>query len=412
MTHGPIAYLTSEYPKVSHTFISREIEALRARGIEILPCTIRRADAKAVVGADQEIEAARTFGVIETGRNPLELLGAHLFLLRHRSLGWFEALALAWRTRPPGVRGHLSHFFYFLEAGVLARYLLDQRAVLLHNHFASSSCTVAMLSSVMSGIPFSFTEHGPDTFFDAQRWKFKEKVARAVRVMAISDFCRSQLMFFSDPKDWPKIAIVHCGVDPAQYGKVPHGPYKKRVLFVGRLEKVKGVPLLVKAFAMAHASHPDATLDIVGDGPARMSIEEQVVASELSDSVRFHGYLDQFAVARLMESVDTLVLPSFAEGLPVVLMEAMASRIPVVASSIAGIPELIEDGVSGFLVPPGDVGSVATKLEILFSNPKLCADMGHAGRSKVEAEHDIRKEVGWLAELFSGANGIRPNRRA
>jgi len=398
---GPVAYLTGEYPKVSHTFIAREIAALEALGLTVLPCTIRRPPPETVVGAHQQAEAARTFGVIAAGRNPARLLGAHLSVLRAAPRRWLSALGLAWRTRAPGARALLWQAFYFLEAGVLARHLAGAGAVRLHNHFADSSCTVAMLTSEMSGIPFSFTEHGPNIFFDAPRWRLDEKVARADLVVAISHFCRSQLMLFSDPAHWDRIAIVHCGVDPARYGRQGRGSGGGNVLFVGRLDPVKGGPLLLEAFAAVHRDHPEARLDIVGDGSERPRLEAQ--ARALGAAVTFHGYLPQEAVADRLAAADMLVLPSFAEGVPVVLMEAMASRIPVIASRVAGVPELVEDGVSGYLVPPGDTATLTDRLGRLLSDPELCDRMGQAGRAKVAADFDIRAEAERLARLFAGA---------
>lgn len=405
---GPIAYLTGEYPKVSHTFILREIAALRARGVEVHACTVRRAAPKDVVGADQEAEAERTFCILETAKRPNRLVGAHVEALMRAPGRWVAALALAWRTRPPGLRAALWQIFYFLEAAVLARHLRHKGVVHLHNHFGDSSGSLAMLASVMSGIPFSFTLHGPTIFFEPMKWRLDEKIARARFVVCISHFCRSQAMYFSDRADWGKLRIVHCGVTPAAYGRRPRADFGQRVLFVGRLDPVKGVPLLLEAFAAARAAHPGARLSLVGDGPARAALEAQAAALGLGTSAEFLGYRSQEEVAGILEGADMLVLPSFAEGVPVVLMEAMASRIPVIASAVAGVPELVADGVSGFVVPAGDVATLTARLETLLADPGLCRRMGEAGRAKVVAEFDLEREAGWLAALFAGAAGLRP----
>ncbi len=322
---------------------------------------MRRAAPRDVL-ADQKAEEAATFCILEAARNPLRLLAAHAGAFGHAPGRWLAALALAWRTRAPGLRATLYQLFYFAEAGVLAQHLRAHGVVHLHNHFGNSSCSVAMLASTISGIPFSFTEHGPAIFFEPARWRLDEKIARARFVVAISHFCRSQLMLFSDPAEWDKIAIVHCGVDPALYGRRPRGAFGKRLLFVGRLDPVKGVPLLLEAFAAVRADHPEARLTIVGDGAARGAAERQAEELGLDGAVQFAGYRTQAEVALLLEEADMLVLPSFAEGVPVVLMEAMASRIPVIASRVAGVPELVEDGVSGFTVPPGDVATLADRI--------------------------------------------------
>ena len=407
---GPIAYLTGEYPKVSHTFILREIMAVRAHGREVLTCTVRRAAKKDVVGDDQAAEAARTFGVLDAAKAPHRLIGAHMAMLSRSPRRWFSTLALAWRTRPPGAKALLWQFFYFLEAAVLSRHLQRNNVVHLHNHFADSSCSLAMLTSAMSGIPFSFTLHGPAIFFEPKWWRIDEKIARARFVACISHFARSQAMLFSDQAHWPKLRIVHCGVHLGTYGQGERDAFAKRVLFVGRLDAVKGVPLLLDAFAAALKTHPDATLTVVGDGPARAALEAK--AGEMGDAVTFLGYQPQDAVAGLLQQADMLVLPSFAEGVPVVLMEAMASRIPVIASRVAGVPELVEDGVSGFVVPPGDLETLTARLETLLADPELCARMGKAGRAKVEAEFDLDREAAWIAELFAGrGQGLRPENK-
>jgi len=158
-TTGPIAYVTGEYPKVSHTFIQREIAALRHLGLQVETCTVRRAPANAVVGEAQQAEQARTFGIVEAAKSPVTLLRAHAAMLAQSPGRWARALALAWRTRPPGLRAFAWQMFYFLEAAVLARHLQAKGVRHIHNHFANSSCSVTMLTSVMTGIPFSFTMH-------------------------------------------------------------------------------------------------------------------------------------------------------------------------------------------------------------------------------------------------------------
>lgn len=407
---GRLAYLTGEYPKVSHTFIQREIVALRSLGADVLTCTVRRAPAKDVVGADQQAEAEATFCVLDAARNPRRMIRAHWAALRRAPGRWLAALALAWRTRPPGPKALLWQLFYFAEAGVLAEHLRKQGVTHLHNHFANSSCSVAMLTSVMSDIPFSFTLHGPAIFFEPMWWRIDEKIARARFVACISHFCRSQAMLFSDQVHWPKLRLVHCGVTLADYGRPPQEKGAgKRVLFVGRLDAVKGVPLLLEAFAATHAHHPQARLTVVGDGPARAALETQAQRLGIAGVTDFTGYRTQSEVAALLGQSDMLVLPSFAEGVPVVLMEAMASRIPVIASQVAGVPELVEDGKSGFVIPAGDLATLTARLGTLLSDPDLCRKMGEVGRARVEADYDITAEAAWLLRLFGGGDaGLRP----
>jgi glycosyltransferase involved in cell wall biosynthesis len=289
---------------------------------------------------------------------------------------------------------------------VLAEHLHRIGARHIHNHFGDSSCTVAMLASTMSGIPFSFTPHGPAIFFEPRRWRLDEKVARASFVACISHFARAQTMLFSDQAHWNKLHVVHCGVIPEQYGRQKREQYGKHILFVGRLAAVKGVPLLLECVASLRVRHPDLRLTIVGDGPDRVRLEQQSSELGLTESVRFAGYQSQDAVAQIMTTSDVLVLPSFAEGVPVVLMEAMASRLPVVASRVAGVPELVEDGVSGLLLPPGNLKVLAESLDRLLSDPSLCGRMGEAGRAMVEAQFNVATEAALLRRLVQGGERV------
>ncbi|WP_417250393.1 glycosyltransferase [Celeribacter sp.] len=408
-TKGPIAYLTGEYPKVSHTFIQREIATLRAAGWEVETCTVRRASPRDIV-ADQLEEVARTFAILETAKSPFRLIRDHFETLKRDPRAWGRAAALAWRTRPAGAKALLWQLFYFLEAGVLAEHLRARGVRHLHNHFANSSCSVAMLTSEMSDIPFSFTMHGPAIFYEPLHWRIDEKIKRAAFVSCISHFCRSQAMYFSDPKAWEKLKIVHCGVTPDLYGRADDTARPVRVVFVGRLDPVKGVPLLIDAFERVAARHADVELCIVGDGPARVDCEVKVARAGLSERVTFKGYQTSEAVAEILGQSDVLVLPSFAEGVPVVLMEAMATGLPVIASQVAGVGELIEDGVSGFTIPAGDLDTLTARLERLLSDADLRARMGAAGRAAVEKSFNLETEGAWLGEIIEGSlNGALPD---
>jgi glycosyltransferase involved in cell wall biosynthesis len=405
-----IAYLTGDYPKVSHTFILREVEAVRAAGLKVLTCSIRKPQSSDFTGPEEQRAQAETFYVIAAAKRPLRLLAAHGRSFIHAPTRWVRTLALAIRMRSPGLKALIWQLFYFLEAGVLADHLRRNGVQHLHNHFGNSSCSVAVLAADLAEIPFSFTEHGPAIFFEVDRWSLPEKIARAKFVVAITHFCRSQLMLFSDPKHWSKIAIVHCGVSPETYRRETDDS-GKRVAFVGRLDPVKGALLLIEAMAQVLKVHPDATLTLAGDGPARAGAEARAAELGIAGSVRFAGFMTQGQVAGLLANSDMLVLPSFAEGLPVVYMEALASRIPVVASRVAGVQELVEDGVTGFTVPPGDVPTLADRMIRLMNDPARARAMGEAGRKAVEAEHDIRREGEWLATLFcqGGPNStLRP----
>ncbi|WP_374375226.1 glycosyltransferase [Tabrizicola sp.] len=395
----PIAYLTGDYPKVSHTFILREVEAVRAAGVPVITCSIRKPSEAEFKGQEERRARAETFYVKSAAKNPVRLMAAHGRAILRSPATWARTLALAIGMRSPGLKS-LIWLFYFLEAGVLADHLRRNRVRHLHNHFGNSSCSVAVLAAELAGIPFSFTEHGPAIFFEVNLWSLPEKIARAAFVVAITHFCRSQLMLFSDPAHWGKITIVHCGVDPAAYRRDPGGT-GKRVAFVGRLDPVKGALLMVEAMAIVLKAHPDATLALAGDGPARAGAEARARALGIESALHFAGFMSQGQVADLLATSDMLALPSFAEGLPVVYMEALASRIPVVASRVAGVQELVEDGVTGYTVPPGDVTTLANRIIRLMDDPATARAMGEAGRKAVVDGFDIRAEGARLAEIFT-----------
>ena len=409
-----IAYLTGEYPRATDTFIQREVAALRALGLTVETCSMRRTGPEHHTGPEQRTEAAGTFHVLEASLSPRCLITAHLAAWR-RPGAWLRALRLAWRTRPGGIKPTLYQFVYLAEAAVLAQHLRTRGLTHLHNHIAKSSCTVAMLASEMSGIPYSFTLHGPDIFYEPYRWQLDEKIARARFVACISHFARSQAMAFSAPEHWSKLHIVHCGVDPARYdGPAPNAAV--HLLFVGRLAAVKGVPVLFEALQGLISEHPDLRLTLVGDGPEREALER--LAAGLGDHVDFVGYKSQDEVAALLREATALVLPSFAEGLPVVLMEALAARVPVVTTRIAGVADLVEDGESGLLVPPGDAVALRAALARVLGDPEARRRMGEAGRARVVDEFVSEREAAWLAALFEGyAKGtvpetLRPEGRA
>ncbi|MBW4710796.1 glycosyltransferase family 4 protein [Roseobacter sp. YSTF-M11] len=416
MTHPAlprIAYLTGQYPEVSLTFILREVEALRALGMEVQTCSIRRTPPEQHPGRAEKAAAASTFHVLETLRNPLKFLAAQMYLLRQPGR-YFRALRLALQTRAPGLRALVYQIIFFLEATVLAHHLKREKITHLHNHFVFGSATVAMLVSELTDIDYSFTLHGPADLFEPYRWRIDAKTARAKFVSTISHYARSQLMFFSDPSHWHKIRIIHCGVTPERYAQpAPALPERRadeiRLVFVGRLAPVKGLRVLLDAMHLLLPDLPQLHLVLVGDGPDRARLEE--TATPLGDAVTFTGYLSQDDVARAMQAADIFVLPSFAEGVPVVLMEAFASARPVIATQVAGVGELVEEGESGFLVPPGDVETLAARIRSLADDADLRQRMGARGRARVTEDFDIRIEAARLVRLFAEGPGddIRPD---
>jgi glycosyltransferase involved in cell wall biosynthesis len=403
MTTLRIAYVTGEYPRATDTFIQREVAALRGQGVEVHAFSVRPAGAEHVVGGEQEREREETYYLLPA--SPLTILRDHLGLLLRSSIRYLRALKLAWSTRQPGIRGHLYQLFYFAEAGLLAGELLRRGIGHLHNHFADSSCTVSMLAAELSGCSFSFTIHGPAIFFEPRRWRIDEKIRKALFVICISQYCRSQAMVFAPLECWERMYIVHCGVDPSLYETRAHEGRGRRLLYVGRLAAMKGLPILLESLISLRSRYPDLVLTVVGDGPDRTALEAQAARLGVGANIRFLGYRSQAEVREEMRQADVFVLPSFAEGVPVVLMEALASGVPVVATRVAGVGELVEDGVSGYLVAPGDPGKLAQGVAKLMEDPALRARFGAAGRARVEKEFDVRLEAARLYSILTGALG-------
>jgi len=401
---APVAYLTSMYPKASHTFILREIACLEAAGINVERCSIREPAQAELIGAEEVAEHGRSFFVIPTAKaNPLKFLGVHLARAVRQPGRYFKTLKTALGMGRGGWRSALYHLIYFAEAGLLADHLQAKGVRHLHNHFANNSCTVALLAARLADIPFSFTIHGPDDFFTPHEINLTTKIEAAEFVICISHFCRSQCMLFSDRSHWDKLHIMHCGVVPENYQRPRPETSGSELIFVGRIAGIKGEGILLEAVAQLVPDFPDLHLKIVGDGPDKDIIAARTAELGLQDHVTLTGYLSQTGVAEAMGAADIFALPSFAEGVPIVLMEAMATGLPVVTTRIAGISELVEHGVSGALCAPSDVDGLAETLRGLLKDPERQRQMGQAGQAKIAAEFTIETEAQRLIDLLKVA---------
>jgi colanic acid/amylovoran biosynthesis glycosyltransferase len=400
-----VAFMTGQYPRATDTFIQREVAALRALGHHVQTFSIRMPPQSENVEA--EITAARKSTIYLLP--PRGLVLSHLAQLLLSPKRYFAALALAWKICPPGISAMARQAAYFAEAAILVRLMKKHALSHLHNHFADSSCSVAAIAAEMGGTTYSFTIHGPAEFYEPRFWRIDEKVRRALFVNCISLFCRSQVMLFAPSDCWGKLRIVHCGVDSNLFEIKGHKGRGNQLLFVGRIAAVKGLPILLEALTKLEG----VTLNIAGDGPDRARLEEEAQALNISSRVKFLGYQSQQQVRKLLKQADLFVMSSFAEGVPVVLMEAMAAGVPVVATRIAGIPELVRDGHSGLLVAPGDANEMAMAIDRLLGDAELRNRFAIAGRQDIEREYNIQTESRWLATILSGAIagrsvGIRP----
>jgi glycosyltransferase involved in cell wall biosynthesis len=399
--HQPaiIAYLTSAYARASDSFIRGEVAQLRALGFTVHTFSIRRPEPYELVGEEIRRERAATEYLLEAGVARLALAWLRTVLRYPRRA--LAALRLAIRTGTPGLKGRLWPLAYLLEASHLAERLHAKRVEHLHNHIGEGSATVAMLASALAGIPYSLTIHGPGEFDRPTLLALDEKIHRAAFTVAVSDFGRSQLYRWSDPADWPRIHVVHCGLDGTFLDAgVPPLPEAHRLVCVGRLAEQKGPLLLIEAAGRLAAEGLAFELVLIGDGPLRRSIEERVARLGLRGHVRLLGWQGAEAVREEILRARALVLPSFAEGLPVVLMEALALGRPVISTYVAGIPELVTPGVCGWLVPAGSVDALTEAMRDALSAPAHELErLGRAGAARAARHHDGAVEAAKLAAL-------------
>lgn len=396
-----LAYLTSAYARASDTFIRGEVRQLRALGFTVHTFSIRRAEPEQAVSEDVRQEQQTTEYLLD-GKKSRLISGA--FSQAIRAPGKFlGALRLAQRCSPPGIKARLWHLAYVLEAAYLAGRLRAKGVQHLHNHIGENSATVAMLAAHIAGIPFSLTIHGPNEFDHPAEIALGEKIFRSAFVAAISSYGRSQLWRWCPANQWDKIHVIHCGVDETFLGQPPTSvPDNRRLVSIGRLSEQKGQLLLIEAAAAVASDCTRFELVLIGDGPMRPEIEEAIARLGLAGIVRLAGWMDSQAIRRELIESRALVLPSFAEGLPVVIMESLALGRPVLSTSIAGIPELVRDGVNGWLVPAGSACHLAEGIRrILATSTEDLDRMGRAGAAAVAREHDAAVEAGKLARLLA-----------
>jgi colanic acid/amylovoran biosynthesis glycosyltransferase len=394
-----IAYLINQYPKVSHSFIRREIAALEAQGQVVHRFAIR-ACREPLVDPNDQAELANTRVVLQVGG-----LGLLLYSLRTmitQPVGWWRGLRLALQLGRQSQRGALIHVIYLAEACVLRRWLQVAKIQHVHAHFGTNSTMVALLCKTIGGPEYSFTVHGPEEFDRPADLALTEKITHAKFVVAISQFGRSQLYRWCHYDQWHKIHVVHCGVDQQFLQAAPIGPTPEpHLVCVGRLCEQKGQLLLLQALHKLVVDGVDCRLTLVGDGELRAPIEALIHQYGLSDRVKITGWASGREVHAAILAARALVLPSFAEGLPVVIMEALALGRPVISTYVAGIPELVEPGESGWLVPAGSIEALATAMQAaLQASPSTLERMGAVGMAAVAQRHDITNEAQKLQALF------------
>ena len=398
-----VAYLVNQYPKVSHSFIRREILALERQGVMVQRLAIR-GWADEVVDDEDKRERERTRYVLQRG--PLPLILAILGALLATPGRFFAALGLATRMGWRADRSLPYHWIYLAEACVIAAWLKRSGATHLHAHFGTNPAEVAMLVQELGGPPYSFTVHGPEEFDKPQFIGLGEKIRRAAFVAAVSSFGRSQLFRWVEHAHWAKVHVVHCGLEPAFHEGPPVAlPDQPRLVCVGRLCEQKGQLLLVQAAHRLATQGHAFELVLAGDGEMRREVEALIARHGLQSRVRITGWISGAQVRAELLAARAMVLPSFAEGLPVAIMEAMALRRPVLTTSIAGIPELVRPSREGWLFAAGSVDALCLAMEEFLATPaQQLQQMGEAARDRVLERHSIDTEAAKLVRLF----GERP----
>lgn len=397
-----VAYVMSRFPKLSETFILTELEALDQLGIEleVFPLLREHQDV-AHPEAERWTRRARFEPFVS-----LPILKANLEFMVRRPHAYFSTL---WEV----LRGTLGSLNFFVGAlaifpkSVWSAYQASRLGVRhVHAHFANHPTVAALIIHRLTGIPFSFTAHGSDLHKD--RRMLPKKVAAAKFAVTVSNFNRELIIRECGEQFRSKIHVVHCGIDPDFFSPVESrsltSPFE--IVCVASLEEVKGHRFLVEACRLLRERGISFRCHLIGDGPVRLEIMNQIHASDLEEHVVLHGGVPRKRVAEMLTSVDAAVLASHPtpegkrEGIPVALMEAMASGLPVVATAITGIPELVDDGVTGILVPSGDPVALADGLERLARDAELRSRMGSAGRAKVVSEFNLYGAVEKLLALM------------
>jgi colanic acid/amylovoran biosynthesis glycosyltransferase len=397
-----LAYVVSQYPKLSEAFVIREILQLKRLGFRIEVASINSPDRSGKALTQDEIsETASTYYVIPHG--VLGALMGHVHGIVSETAGYLRGLKHVFRLGKFDLRALAMNLFYMTEALMIGRWMKRRGFRHVHAHLGSQAATVGWFVKAVFGFGYSITVHGPDEFYDAHRHYLTEKVIAADFVVCISNFARSQLMKLSPYQHWAKLVVSRLGIDPNIFvpapARAPRDTFE--IICVGRLAPAKGQHLLLDAVAQMRAQGRSVRLRLVGDGSDRPSLEAQARALALGDACVFEGPVNQDRIRELYQQADCFCIPSFAEGIPVVLMEAMAMAIPCVSTHITGIPELIRTGQDGLLVAPSDLEGLTSALCRLMDNPQERALMGRQGRERVMAQYDLAANVQRLATIFS-----------
>lgn len=400
-----VAYVMSRFPKVSETFILYELLAVEDRGVHVeLYPLLREKTSLVHPEAAPLVARARYLPFLS-----VPILQSQIHFLRRRPRAYLGALASMLRGTWGSANFLVGGLGIFPKVVHAARLMEAEGVRHVHCHFATHPALAGFLVHRLTGIGYSFTAHGSDLHVD--RHMLCTKVAEAEFAVAISEYNREAIVRECGGRHRDKVSVIHCGVDTGVFQpKHSVDPSDRfRILAVGTLHEVKGQRFLVEACRLLADAGVDVECRLVGDGPDSRALAQQIRELGLTDRVLLEGGRTRPELLHLLGEADVLAAPSVPtrrgkrEGIPLVLIEAMASGVPVVASGISGIPELIEDGVSGLLVPPGDPQALADALEQLATEEALRERLAHGGRAKVEREFDLARSAAALVDRFQAA---------
>ncbi len=393
-----VCYFVSEYPTVSHTFIRREIAELERNGISVLRVSVRGNNRK-LVDPDDIREKARTRFIMEGSKTKFVAALATAMMRSPSTLAkaTWAAIKMMRRTSRPAP----FHLIYLAEALVLAQWVMEEKAQHIHSHFAMNGAEVAMLCHILTGVPYSFTVHGSDEFDRPEYLGLPAKVKHAAFVPVVSSYTGSQMRRWIPIEEWTKLLLLRCGLDAAFLDTpLPTVVPKSRFVIVARLSSEKGHLVLLQALAILVREGVPFEMTVIGDGPMRPQIERAIQELGLAQHVELVGARSNADVRTAIRGARALVLSSFIEGVPIVLMEAMALGRPVIATHVGGIPELV-DRDCGWLVPAGSAERLAEAMKQCLDAPDTVIQaMGRSGRGHVLERHDVARQGRELAALF------------
>ncbi|MFZ4640067.1 MAG: glycosyltransferase [Nodosilinea sp.] len=394
-----LAYLMNQHPYASCTFIRREILELEAQGVGVSRFSIRYPELTISDQADQQ-ELTKTRFILTGGMASLGLGLLKTLITRPRR--WLRTLGLTLSLARRSDRGLGVNLAYLAEACVLLPWLQEAGITHVHCHFATNATAVAMLCHSLGGPAYSFTVHGPHEFDQPEAIALGEKIGRAAFVVAISSFTKSQLLRWCSYQHWSKIHIIHCGVDQLFLAQPPTPlPATPMFVCVGRISEQKGHLILLEAVSLLAAQEKAFKVVLVGDGPLRSEIEALIAQLKLHDYIEITGWATNAQVQEYILKAQVMVVPSFAEGLPVVVMESLALGRPVLGTYIAGMAELVEPGVCGWLVPAGSAEKLAEAMARVIHTPlETLTQMGQTGAQRVAQDHSAAIEAGKLKQLL------------